>query len=76
MAYDRDKHDAYYEELEAGQAAAAGAPSLKDELARLRGDLDALAAGGQQPAAIEAIRARVARLEQHAALAETAGGAH
>ncbi|HEX5047292.1 MAG TPA: DUF3302 domain-containing protein [Gammaproteobacteria bacterium] len=76
MAYGRDKHDDYYEELDAEQAAAAGAPSLKDELARLRGDVDALAAGGQQPAAIEAIRARLALLEQRAAVGETAGGAH
>jgi hypothetical protein len=76
MAYGRDKHDDYYEELEAGQAAAAGVPSLQAELARLRSDVDALAASGQQPAAIEAIRARLSLLEQRAAVGETAGGAH
>src|SRR3954469_19505880 len=53
MAYGRDKHDDYYQEPDAEQAAAAGAPSLGEELARLRSDVDALASNGQQPAAIE-----------------------
>jgi hypothetical protein len=76
MAYGRDKHDDYYQEPDAEQAAAAGAPSLGEELARLRSDVDALASNGQQPAAIEAIRARLSLLEQRAVVGETAGGAH
>ena len=76
MAYGRDKHDEYYDDVEEGDAPAAGAPSLKEELARLRSDVDALAAGGQQPASIEAIRARLSLLEQRASIGETAGGAH
>ena len=76
MAYGRDKHDEFYDEVEEEAGLAVGAPSLKEELARLRTDVDALAGGGQQPAAIEAIRARLAALEQRAAVRETVGGAH
>jgi len=61
MAYGRDKADEYYQRL------AAKAPeleaSLREDVARLRGDLDRLIARSNAPEELQAIRAQLEALE-------------
>jgi CBS domain containing-hemolysin-like protein len=61
MAYGRDKADEYYQRL------AAKAPeleaSVRDDVARLRSDLDRLIARSNAPEELQAIRAQLAALE-------------
>jgi hypothetical protein len=60
MAYGTDKHDDYYAGL--GDKAKAGA-LLESELAHLREELDAMAAKGQLPARLKALREELAMVQ-------------
>jgi hypothetical protein len=61
MAYGRDKADEYYKGL------AAKAPefeaTLRDDVAKLRGDLDRLIARSDAPEELQVIRSQLAALE-------------
>jgi hypothetical protein len=61
MAYGTDKHEDYYKEL--AQQQAGDARELKDDVARLRGELDVLAAKGEVPEELADIRDQLAELE-------------
>ena len=61
MAYGTDKHDDYYTELAHKQAG--DARELKDDVARLRGELDVLAAKGEVPDELADIRDQLVELE-------------
>jgi len=74
MAYGRDRHDDYYEEL-AGEPASAGETALVyEELARLRKDLDALDKRGELPETMRPIREQIDRLVQREAATQAAEG--
>jgi hypothetical protein len=74
MAYGRDRHEDYYDELE-GEAAAAGETApVYEELARLRKDLDALEKRGELPETMRPIREQIERLVQREAASQAAGG--
>jgi hypothetical protein len=60
MAYGTEKHDDYYVEM--GDKAKEGA-LLESELAHLREELDAMAAKGQLPARLKALREELAMLQ-------------
>lgn len=61
LAYGRDKHDDYYRELAAEDAG--DATLLSEDVARLRGELDVLAARGPIPAELQDIRQRLVEIE-------------
>ena len=61
LAYGTDKHDDYYAELAAKQDGESG--HLRDEIVRLRLDLDRLVAQGGVPDELTAIRDQLAALE-------------
>jgi hypothetical protein len=61
MAYGTDKHEDYYQELAHTQVA--DARELKDDVARLRGELDILAAKGTVPEELASIRQQLVELE-------------
>ncbi len=71
MAYGRDKHDDYYRHLAAADADAdaadadadADAKILGDDVARLKAELDTLAARGKLPVELQEMRARLVELE-------------
>ena len=63
MAYGRDKSDDYYGKT-AGAETTPELPSLQDELGHLRHELEVLEKQGVASAPLQAIRERVARLEQ------------
>jgi CBS domain containing-hemolysin-like protein len=63
MAYGRDKHDDYYEETRAEGDGSPRAQSLREELDRLRHDLEALEKRGGSSDALRGIRERLGRLE-------------
>lgn len=65
MAYGRDKHDDYYARLAAEDPA--DARLLGDDVARLRAELDALAARGALPAELKDMRGRLQAVEEHLA---------
>jgi hypothetical protein len=70
MAYGRDKADDYYRDAAARGETTPELPSLQDELGHLRHELEVLERQGVASAPLQAIRERVARLEQHT-LADT-----
>ena len=61
MAYGTDKHEDYYAELAAREGAEAR--DLRDDVARLRADLDTLVSQGGVPEELSAIRDQLAALE-------------
>ena len=61
MAYGTDKHEDYYKEL--AHAQAGDARELKDDVTRLRGELDTLAAKGTVPEELASIREQLVELE-------------
>ena len=61
MAYGTDKHEDYYTEL--AQKQAGDARELKEDVARLRGELDVLAAKGEVPDELADIRDQLVELE-------------
>jgi hypothetical protein len=61
MAYGTDRHEDYYKEL--AQKQVGDARELKDDVARLRGELDVLAARGEVPEELADIRDQLAKLE-------------
>ena len=61
MAYGRDKADDYYERL--AQKAPEFEPTLRDDVAKLRGDLDRLIARSDAPEELQVIRSQLAALE-------------
>jgi hypothetical protein len=61
MAYGTDKHESYYREL--AQKQGGDARELKDDVVRLRGELDVLAAKGDVPEELVSIREQLAELE-------------
>jgi CBS domain containing-hemolysin-like protein len=63
MAYGRDKHDEYYEELERKSEAGVAATALHEELGRLQHDVEELEKRGESPEAMQMIRKRLASLE-------------
>jgi CBS domain containing-hemolysin-like protein len=63
MAYGTDKHDHYYAELAAKDNKEA--TSLRDDVARLRQDLETLLAKGDAPEELSSIRDQLAALEPH-----------
>ncbi len=71
LAYGRDKSDDYYAQLAAQQGTQAG--ELRDDVARLRADLEKLVAQGGAPQELTQIRDQLAALEPRlAAKAEEA----
>jgi hypothetical protein len=70
-AYGVEKHESYFEEM--GEKARAG-QLLRDEIAHLRGELDAMAARGTLPAPLAGLRAELDALHERAA-ASTEGRA-
>jgi CBS domain containing-hemolysin-like protein len=63
MAYGRDKADSYYADKPGGEPASA--VPLRDDVARLRGELDALMARSQgAPEELKAVREQLASLER------------
>jgi CBS domain containing-hemolysin-like protein len=75
MAYGRDKTDAYYEKL--AEKAPEFEATLRDDVAKLRGDLDRLIERSDAPPELHAIRSQLAALEPRlpAAAVNTAGEA-
>jgi hypothetical protein len=70
LAYGKDKHDDYYDKEgaqapEAAAPAAAGAQTehLREDVARLRGNVERMLAKGSTPAELTAIRDQLAALE-------------
>jgi len=61
MAYGRDKHDDYYDELAAQDGAEARV--LRDDVVRLRSELEKLVARGGAPVELSEIRDQLAALE-------------
>jgi len=61
LAYGTDKHESYYEEL--AQTQAGDARALKDDVSRLRGELDLIAARGAVPDELVSIREQLVELE-------------
>jgi hypothetical protein len=61
LAYGTDKHEDYYKEL--AHAQAGDARELKDDVVRLRGELDVLVAKGRVPEELGAIREQLVELE-------------
>ncbi len=61
MAYGRDKHDHYYDELAAQDGAEARV--LRDDVVRLRSELEKLVARGGAPVELSEIRDQLAALE-------------
>ena len=61
LAYGTDKHEDYYKEL--AQTQAGDARELKDDVTRLRGELDVLAAKGAVPEDLASIREQLVDLE-------------
>jgi CBS domain containing-hemolysin-like protein len=61
LAYGTDKHEDYYKELARTQAG--DARELKDDVARLRGELDLLSARGAVPEELASIREQLLALE-------------
>lgn len=61
MAYGRDKHEDYYRELAAGDAT--DATLLGEDVKRLRGELDLLAARGPMPRELVEMRERLVAIE-------------
>jgi len=61
LAYGTDKHEDYYKEL--AHAQAGDARELKDDVTRLRGELDLLAARGGVPEELASIREQLVELE-------------
>lgn len=61
IAYGKDKHDDYYQHL--AREGAADAAILGDDVKRLRGELDSLAARGKLPAELQEMRERLLALE-------------
>jgi hypothetical protein len=61
LAYGTDKHEDYYREL--AQTQSGDARELKDDVARLRGELDTLAAKGEVPEELASIREQLVELE-------------
>jgi CBS domain containing-hemolysin-like protein len=61
MAYGTDKHESYYRELAHKQAG--DARELKDDVVRLRGEIDVLVAKGEVPEELASIREQLAELE-------------
>ena len=72
LAYGRDKHDDFYAGTDAD---ASPAPTLYEELRQLREDLESMESEGQLPGNLDAIRERVARLENYALAPDTAEAA-
>ena len=72
LAYGTEKHDDYYVEM--GEKAKAGT-LLRDEIAHLQHELDAMAAKGTLPANLKALRADLAALRIEPAVGAKAGGA-
>jgi len=66
LAYGTDKHESYHEEL--GEKAKAGT-LLPGELEHLRSELDAMAAKGSLPPAMQRLRDDIARIESGPAAA-------
>lgn len=61
MAYGKDRHDDYYNEL--AEKDAADAALLSEDVTRLRTELDTLEARGPLPAELKELRERLAMLE-------------
>jgi hypothetical protein len=61
VAYGTDKHEEYYKEL--AHAQAGEARELKDDVTRLRGELDILSAKGAVPEELASIREQLVELE-------------
>jgi CBS domain containing-hemolysin-like protein len=61
LAYGKDKHDDYYQHL--AREDAADAAILGDDVKRLRGELDTLAARGKLPPELQEMRERLLALE-------------
>jgi CBS domain containing-hemolysin-like protein len=68
MAYGRDKHDDYYKHLAENDAAESLA--LSDEVAKLREDIEGLAARGQLPEELEMMREQLANIQNRLVVAE------
>ena len=77
MAYGRDKHDDYYAAADRvaaeGAAANSTAPDLREELGRLRRELEDLERRGELTDAMRGIRERLTTLERQAAPHPAAG---
>ena len=69
VAYGTDRHEDWHEEM--GEKAKAG-ELLRDELAHLRSELDAMAAKGALPANLKQLRADLAQLQAAPGAAPTA----
>ena len=74
LAYGRDKHEDYYAELKAKGETAAESPSLREELGRLRQELEALEKRGELSGAMQLIRERLAKLESRASAGQASEG--
>jgi CBS domain containing-hemolysin-like protein len=72
MAYGTDKHEDYFVEM-AGKARGGGL--LREELAHLREELDAMAARGNLPPALKNLRAELDALRDKALAADAAAAA-
>jgi len=66
MAYGTDKHEDYFAELAAEHADEA--QDLRNDVARLRADLEKILSQGDAPEELTAIRDRLAALEPHLAV--------
>jgi hypothetical protein len=75
MAYGRDKHDDYYEKHGLPVPAGDEAQALHTELSRVRQEIVELEKRGDLPAALAALRERLAELEVATAEQSTAAGA-
>ena len=74
LAYGRDKHEDHYAELERSAAEDANAPTVQQELGRLRQELEQLEKRGDLPDAMRGMRDRLASLESRVAGTGAAGG--
>lgn len=68
LAYGTDKHEDYEKE------AAPGTPSVAQELARLRADIERLAAAGVDADALRSVKRELAKLEGRVAGSDVKGG--
>ena len=73
LAYGKDKHDDYYRHL--AQDDQQEATVLRDDAARLRGELDALAARGQLPSELKVMRDQLLELESRLPVSGAPAGA-